>query len=515
MADDPDHDRPARRAVVVLSMHRSGTSALTRMLGLLGCDLPATLIPGRAGDNETGFWESQPVVDLNEAICASAGSFWNDWLPLDDSWLGSPLRQAFAERAQAVLQDELGASRLFVLKDPRLCRLLPVWQDALAGFGASPAYVVALRNPFEVAASLQRRNGIGEGGALLAWLRHMLDAERHSRGAPRVFVDYDDLLSDWRGQADRIAQALGMAWPNRSLASETAIDGFLSPQQRHHRVDAARVLGDGRLSPWFRDAFAVFDRWARDALHEGDTAVLDRIGAALTQARPAFERVVAEAADLARQSHKLQRDLDRTRARLAASKADARALRNDRDGEAAHNRDLAARLKAAEAGLARRDGQIATLRKALEIQREAQQAAAEAQQAAAAAQQAERDRHAAAALALGREIAGLAQEIDSQARASGAVARQFLQAHMAMLRRGIRPAGAGRLGRLLARLDPLRQRRLRRAAAGLRAAGLIDPDWYAARNADVAASGADPAQHFVEHGFAEGRLPAPLFEDPA
>lgn len=511
MADDPDHDRPARRAVVVLSMHRSGTSALTRMLGLLGCDLPATLIPGRAGDNETGFWESQPVVDLNEAICASAGSFWNDWLPLDEGWLGSPLRQAFAERAQAVLRDELGASRLFVLKDPRLCRLMPVWQDALAGFGASPAYVVALRNPFEVAASLQRRNGIGEGGALLAWLRHMLDAERHSRGAPRVFVDYDDLLSDWRRQADRIAQALGMAWPNRSLAGETAIDGFLSPQQRHHRVDAARVLGDGRLSPWFRDAFAVFDRWARDALHEGDTAVLDRIGAELIQARPAFERVVAEAADLARQSSRLQRDLDRTRERLATGKADARELRKARDGEAARNRDLtarnrdlAARLKAAEAGLARRDGQIATLRKALEVAREAQQAER-------AARQAERDRHAAAARALGQEIAGLA----GQAQAITTVARQLLQAHMATLRRGIGPAGAGRLGRLLARFDLLRRRRLQRTAAGLRAAGLIDPDWYAARYADVAASGADPALHFVEHGFAEGRLPAPVFEDPA
>ncbi|MFM1959944.1 MAG: hypothetical protein RL588_1461 [Pseudomonadota bacterium] len=39
----------------------------------------------------------------------------------------------------------------------------------------------------------------------------------------------------------------------------------------------------------------------------------------------------------------------------------------------------------------------------------------------------------------------------------------------------------------------------------------MDPDWYRAMNPDVAASGADPADHFLRHGWREGRDPVPGF----
>jgi hypothetical protein len=126
-----------KSAILVVGMHRSGTSALARMLNLLGCDLPKTLLPG-GPSNEPGHWESWPILTLNEEILASAGSAWDDWEAFNRAWFDSPIEDGFLERALKTLDDEFGASRFFVLKDPRLCRILPFWIKALKAFGATP-----------------------------------------------------------------------------------------------------------------------------------------------------------------------------------------------------------------------------------------------------------------------------------------------------------------------------------------------------------------------------------------
>ena len=71
-------DKVKKSAILVAGMHRSGTSAVCRVLSILGCTLPKTL-SGSAPDNERGFWESLAVKDLNDRILASAGSAWDDW----------------------------------------------------------------------------------------------------------------------------------------------------------------------------------------------------------------------------------------------------------------------------------------------------------------------------------------------------------------------------------------------------------------------------------------------------
>jgi hypothetical protein len=45
----------------------------------------------------------------------------------------------------------------------------------------------------------------------------------------------------------------------------------------------------------------------------------------------------------------------------------------------------------------------------------------------------------------------------------------------------------------------------------LETSSLFDPDWYLERYPDVAQSGADPAHHYLEFGWLEGRNPGPAF----
>ncbi len=153
-------NRSARKyAILVLGMHRSGTSAVTRILNLLGAELPTDLMPPR-DDNELGFWESSELKSIHDKLLAHVDSSWDDPGPLPSGWLESPSVADFREEIGSFLERSFGHARLAVIKDPRICRFVPLWIDALQECGTEPVAVLTIRNPLEVAASLKLRNQI-------------------------------------------------------------------------------------------------------------------------------------------------------------------------------------------------------------------------------------------------------------------------------------------------------------------------------------------------------------------
>ena len=319
----------SRVAIVVAGMHRSGTSALTRVLSLVGCDLPKNLMQAVPDNNEAGFWESQPIADLNDELLASAGSAWDDWRAFDAGWYASPVAAGFRERALALLHEEFGDSRLFVVKDPRICRLLPFWNGVLTTFGAECRVVSPIRNPLDVAMSLETRDGLDRSIGHLLWLRSVLDAEMSSRNLVRAHVRYETLLRDAHGIVDGLSRSLGISWPKRvSVDAQMAIDEFISPEFHHHRAGDSRLLDNPRLSRWITSAFEIFDRWSRGEVRDTDSARLGQIRSALDAATPLFGYAIAASA---------RRIADRDR-QLADRDDRIAALRHrveERDGELA------------------------------------------------------------------------------------------------------------------------------------------------------------------------------------
>lgn len=159
------------KVVVVLGMHRSGTSALTRGLTVLGVSLGENLMPANAGINAKGFWEDLEIVAINDALLAQLGLDWrslgyfsgqHDWAAL--------LRSDIAVRAEAYVKEQAGLYGLWGVKDPRMTRLIPFWQEIFRRCGLSPVYVVAIRHPLSVSASLTRRDGFPAAYGCYLWL---------------------------------------------------------------------------------------------------------------------------------------------------------------------------------------------------------------------------------------------------------------------------------------------------------------------------------------------------------
>jgi hypothetical protein len=378
-----------RRAILVLGVHRSGTSALTRLLALCGADLPQRLMAPNFA-NPTGYWEPDDIVKIHDEMLAAAGSSWKDTAEFPLSWLDTAEGQAFRSRLRGAFQEAFGQAPLAVLKDPRICQFVPLWISILESLAIEPFFVIPIRNPLDVAASLKARDergpatplgkpvGMAEAKALLLWLRCFLDAERDTRGFPRSFVSYDALMSDWRAVMARMAGDLGFTWPIAAdhIASQAA--EFLAPDMRHHVASAEALEERGDLAVWLKEAF----RWARNAAsgQPGDPRELDRLRDGLRQADMLFQPVLAadrsenERAATARLQQIAERDalLAKLRRDLGAAETSNGALAGgvaERDGLIAElRRELAASEEGRAAlagGITERDGVVAELRRDL------------------------------------------------------------------------------------------------------------------------------------------------------
>lgn len=222
-----------RKVILVLGMHRSGTSAVTRCLNLLGAEVGNKLLPP-AGDNRSGFWEHADVVAVHEELLSGLGRVWHDARVLPEDWLLSAAARKARHKLAKLVADDFDGSALWAVKDPRLCRFVPLWREVLLESGLDAVALLVVRHPAEVARSLNVRDGLRCETTCLNWLEHFVEAETATRGMPRSLLSYDNLLSDWREAFARVGQALRIEWPVPIEDAHLAIDAFLDRAKRHH-----------------------------------------------------------------------------------------------------------------------------------------------------------------------------------------------------------------------------------------------------------------------------------------
>jgi hypothetical protein len=322
-----------RRALLVLGMHRSGTSALTGLIVRLGVDAPRTLHPPNEW-NPLGYWESEPILDFHDRLLRAAGTSWDAWTPLNASSAAVP----FTSELTRLIAAEFGSAPMFVVKDPRMCRLVPFWLQTLEASDIEPAAILIVRDPVEVSRSLATRDRLSAEFSVLMWLRHMLDAEHATRGLPRSIVGYHELLTDWRAVARRIAEDLHITWPCSPDTAGEAIAQFVKPDLRHHVSDTGDVHAGPPIDRWATEARNALDqlRCGDPAQTAAGLAVLDEVRRQVDEAGLVFGR-----ADEAVRANTILR-LEQVDTDRQALRDHAAALEGDRSRLRGHIADLEA-----------------------------------------------------------------------------------------------------------------------------------------------------------------------------
>lgn len=287
-------DRPPRTAIVVIGMHRSGTSLVTRVFSLLGANLPSDLLPPTEHNSE-GYWESSGLISVHDEMLSALGSSWHDMGPLPAFWENENFIRPYRAKIVEALSTSFGDAGFFVVKDPRISRFVPLINSSLTELGAVPKFVIAVRNPLEVSASLKARDQFSFCKSLLLWLDHTLCAERATRGFDRMFVLYDDVLVDWRNVANSAAMQLGISFPSWSAHNDAEIETLIKPTMRHHAYKAEDISMRADVAEWVEATFQAVRSLSHCEHNDKATQDLDRVHEEFTRAQRAFGPLVAQA----------------------------------------------------------------------------------------------------------------------------------------------------------------------------------------------------------------------------
>ncbi len=452
------------RLVVVLGMHRSGTSAITRGLQVLGVDLGDSFMPPKAGNNDKGFWEDIDLNALNMEMQSALGSDWHHLAPIESADVVFLRKNGYLLRAVELLRKKAGAAPIFGFKDPRVAKLLPFWKEVFVACGFDVSYVLCVRHPLSVIKSLAKRDGFEAEKSYQMWLGHVITGLSESAGDPRVLVDFDRLMEMPERELNRIAAQISLHADAAEL--ERYKSEFLDEGLRHTVYGPDDLLLDDACPPLAREIYAALRDVAADKTQLDDPALRTRVA----QWSKEFERIKSPLA---------------LADRLFEQREAAKALVVERDAHIVylngviHDKDV--HIGNLDQIAAARDEQIAELRQlALD-----------------------KDVHA-------DNLGKLITERDEQINALGQALHD-------------KDVHIDNLNQMLAERDRVMQnlyasaswrltRPLREFKAWIKRELLserFDAAWYLEQNPDVRNNGTDPYTHYLTFGKAEGRQPGP------
>ncbi|MBX9577680.1 MAG: sulfotransferase [Chthoniobacterales bacterium] len=246
-----------KRIIVVLGVYRSGTSALMKSLEVMGVRLPDPSEVRFNIFNEKGYWEDLDFFSFNLKLTQAAAVLEGrrrEIMPLTEKEVDFLCEQGFFEKASQLLLEKLSGSEALGIKTSSFSILLPFWKKVFEKCNVKASFVIALRNPLNVVASIEAAQEIigkqDHQKSFWIWISYMLSSLEQTEGYERVLVDYDELLKDPAREIERIAHACQLEMIDERL--QTYCDDFIDRSLCHFHGEQDRFLEDGSCR-----AFAV------------------------------------------------------------------------------------------------------------------------------------------------------------------------------------------------------------------------------------------------------------------
>lgn len=381
------------------------------------------------------------------------------WMAFNEGWLRSPKLAEYLKKAERAIASGFEDSHLMLLDDPRIARLLPFWNIAFQNLGISPHYLFLVQDPNSLAPELASGYGCNPPDAYLIWLRTMLDAEYHSRGYSRAFIDPTQTGEHPAQLLTTVVKELGLVFPRSIQSVYSSRDPSLKALrlQAMLKSQTASFGEDEFLVPpdWVKVAHMTLIDWAKEGEASEGRDLLDAVREAFDDAAPAFNGIGGVSGKMVQPTleeklAELERDLGHARAEISDARAN----------------EVAARQKAA--------------------QLKAEVDDAEAQL---------RERYA--------EIVTLSRKLADEVTAVEIFKRRTERLKLIAL--SFEDAGArGRRSDLLSKIMPWRWQ-VARIRKQMEDKGTFDGAAYLAANPDVGQAGMDPLKHYLRHGVDENR----------
>jgi hypothetical protein len=233
--------------ILVIGMHRSGTSAVAQLISRMGAYAgePESLVPADEYVNPTGFWERVDVVIEQDRFLKEIGFAWGTIANFHPDRIAPEKRRVLAASLKNIVDGMVSGQSPLVIKDPRLCLLLPIWHDFLG----NAVHTVIVRDPRKIAASLMTTfpSSFTTDFLVALWQKYLQIALASLVGKQVLFVSYENLLADISVEHLRLWQglnSLGAGLSTHELDQVGVLDRSLdrSEPSRFARLDQDQEL---------------------------------------------------------------------------------------------------------------------------------------------------------------------------------------------------------------------------------------------------------------------------------
>lgn len=233
--------------IVVLGIYRSGTSAITKSLGTMGVRLPDPSKVCYNTFNEKGSWEDPDFCVLDGNLIKTLSlreERIREIISLNEEEVDFLCEQEVFKKASHLVLEKVRESIPFGIKDPKFCVLLPFWKKVFKECDVRASFVIALRNPLSVVASIDASQKLlGEQEqekSFWVWISYMISCLEQTEGAESLLVDYDQLVQDPVYQVKRIAHAFQLEIDERAL--QIYSEDFIASSLRHFHGEENEIL---------------------------------------------------------------------------------------------------------------------------------------------------------------------------------------------------------------------------------------------------------------------------------
>ena len=369
-----------RVCILVLGMHRSGTSALTRIVSLFGPKLPRRLM-GAGSGNEVGHWEPSRLVEYHDQLLAELGSSWHDWRPLDLQSLPVSRRETIRDDIREILREDFRDAPAIIVKDPRICRFAGLFSQALLEEGYRTHVILPFRNPLDVIDSLMARKTVwpdelGFVDAALLWLIHNLEAAHFASGQASSVLSFEALSKDWRPAISSLIEEIDD--PSTLGMEEVAqdIETFFDEKLRNHKRRLEDLLSDRRISGWILETFNALKDLEAGRNVPAAYLELERIRKEFGDALPLLEAMSAERQSTLAELSQVSDQLGAAQSELSQVSDQLGQTQSELSQVSAVSQDRASALHSAQEELAQvegllrdRDSAVETLQNDIALQR--------------------------------------------------------------------------------------------------------------------------------------------------
>jgi len=239
---EPDKER---KCIMVLGMHRSGTSMVSGLLHVTGINLGKNLLLGDLA-NEKGYFENEKILNLNELILKEIESSWDDIRPLPADLETRPEIIIISAELKKIIEEEYFSSVVFGIKDPRLALFLPIYLKIFKDLKIIPYFILVERKTIEIAESLTKRDGFTYEKTVALTEKYRNIIKKHTKSVEhKIIVQYDDVLNEPYNFIKNIEKIFDIKLLSNN-DDKNRIEGFASHGLKHHTINYDEVVMQDR-----------------------------------------------------------------------------------------------------------------------------------------------------------------------------------------------------------------------------------------------------------------------------